>query len=68
MTSSILARLSAVEAAPNKAAKRAQWMAAYEDELVKLKPELRGKVDWNTATHFFLQGMDPKAAAEKAAQ
>lgn len=68
MTSSIAARLTAVEAAPSKAAKRAQWMAAYEQELVKLKPEMRGKVDWNTATHYFHQGFAPKTAAEKAAK
>jgi transketolase len=68
MTSSILARLTAVEAAPNKAAKRAQWMKAYEEELIKLLPQLRGKVDWDTATFFFVKGYDPKRAAETFAE
>lgn len=68
MTSSIVARLTAVEAAPSKAAKRAQWMAEYEQELIKLHPELRGKVDWDTATFYFFKGFTPKRAAEDFAE
>lgn len=48
--------------------KRPQWMAEYERELVKLKPELRGKVDWDTATFFFVKGYDPKRAAQEYAE
>jgi hypothetical protein len=47
--------------------KRPQWMAEYEKELVRLKPELRGKVDWDTAAYFFLSGVPPKEAAQKHA-
>lgn len=40
----------------NKAQQRAIWMADYEDKLVAKCPEMRGKVDWDTAIYFFLSG------------
>ena len=48
--------------------KRPQWMAAYEQELVKLMPDLRGKVDWDTAAYYFLKGVAPKEAAAEFAK
>jgi len=45
--------------------KRPQWMGEFEKEVVKLAPEKRGKVDWDAASYYFLQGMDPKEAAHK---
>jgi hypothetical protein len=47
--------------------KRLQWMGEYEQELVKLQPHMRGKVDWDAASYYFLQGIAPKEAAQKHA-
>ena len=46
---------------------RQQWMAAYEMELVRLIPEVAGKVDWNAATYFFNQGEAARDAAARMA-
>lgn len=46
--------------------KRAAWMAEYERELVRVHPELAGKIDWDTAAYFYLHlGGSPIAAAQK---
>jgi hypothetical protein len=44
---------------------RAEWMSQFEDAVTKGAPELTGKVDWDSATYFFLSG---KSASESAAQ
>jgi hypothetical protein len=46
---------------------RAAWMAQFETKLIELKPALAGKIDWDTATFFFNQGLAPVAAAEHVA-
>lgn len=48
--------------------KRPQWMGEYEQELVKLMPHMRGKVDWDAASYYFLQGIPAKDAAHKHAE
>jgi hypothetical protein len=48
--------------------KRPQWMAEYEKELTNILPHMHGKVDWDTATYFFNQGLHPKEAAIKFAE
>lgn len=63
----LLATVETDAAFPSKN-KRPQWMAAYEAELVKLMPDLRGKVDWDTAAYYFLKGVDPKEAAAEFAK
>jgi hypothetical protein len=44
---------------------RQKWMAAFEDEVVKRAPQLKGKIDWDTATHFFFQEFTPAEAAQR---
>jgi hypothetical protein len=44
---------------------RQKWMAAFSDEVAKRAPQLAGKIDWDTATHFFFEGMTPAEAAER---
>lgn len=44
---------------------RAQWMERYETELLKRRPNLRGKIDWGNAHYHYGQGLTPMAAADK---
>jgi len=44
---------------------RAVWMGDYEDRLVELDPSQRGKVDWDTAKHYYFKGLGAKEAAER---
>jgi hypothetical protein len=50
-----------------KARRRQEWMATYQTQLTTARPQLTGKVDWDTATYLFNQGMTAQAAAEKMA-
>lgn len=43
---------------------RAQWMGKFCDTVELLAPGLSGRIDWNTATHFFFTGRDPVEAAK----
>jgi hypothetical protein len=44
---------------------RAEWMERFETECIRLCPKIRGRVDWNTATYYYLKGETPKGAADK---
>ena len=46
--------------------RRAAWMQEYERALVSSFPELRGNVDWDTATYLFLEGLSALAAVSGA--
>jgi len=48
-----------------KGDRKSSWMAAFEDSVVALDSKHRGKIEWDSAHHFFNQGLDPKEAAEK---
>ena len=48
-----------------KAAARQQWFRAFEDAVLKLAPHLAGKLDWDTATFFFNEGMTADDAAAR---
>lgn len=50
----------------SKADQRAQWMAEYERLVVAAKPELTGRIDWDTATYLYLSGVSVTAAAQRA--
>jgi len=43
---------------------RAQWMERFETECIRLRPNLRGRIDWNTASYYYSKGLTPKAAAD----
>jgi hypothetical protein len=43
---------------------RAQWLEKFETECIKLRPKIRGRVDWNAAHYYYLKGLTPKAAAD----
>lgn len=42
---------------PIRAKARAAWMAAFEEALVDRIPAVRGRVDWDTATYLYGQGL-----------
>lgn len=46
--------------------KKAKWMKEYERLVIAARPELAGKIDWNTATFLFNQGLSVQDAASKA--
>ena len=45
-----------------------QWMAAFSDEIERLKPKMVGRIDWDTAQYLKDKGMKPKEAAKKLAK
>lgn len=49
--------------AETKAQRRAAWMAAFSDAVVTLRPDLAGRIDWDSAAFYFSQGIDPTEAA-----
>ena len=44
---------------------KADWMRNFEDHAVKLDSSHAGKIDWDTAHHYYFQKHDPKDAAER---
>ena len=44
---------------------RQKWMAAFEDGVIALAPQHRGKIEWASATFMFNQGMTPTDAATR---
>lgn len=44
---------------------RAQWMAKFESEVLAREPKYAGKVDWNTAQHYFNNEINPADAAAR---
>lgn len=42
---------------------RAQWMGQFLDRVEALAPHMAGRIDWNTATHYFLTDRDAFEAA-----
>jgi hypothetical protein len=42
---------------------RAQWMGRFCDAVEAAAPHLAGRIDWTTATHYFLTGRDAEEAA-----
>ncbi len=45
--------------------RRQKWMADFEFIVTKARPELAGKIDWNTATFLFNSGLGPIEAASR---
>jgi hypothetical protein len=35
---------------------RAQWMTAFEDAVLKLRPDFAGVIDWDCAVFYFNSG------------
>jgi hypothetical protein len=50
----------------SKKARKAAWLARYEDLLVAGVPELAGRVDWNTALYYYYQELTPEQASARA--
>jgi len=44
---------------------RAAWMQRFEEKVVELAPQHRGKIDWETAKHFYFTGLAEGEAAVK---
>lgn len=43
---------------------KAQWMAEFEKHVVSAEPKHAGKIDWDSAHHFYFQKHTPKDAAD----
>ena len=48
-----------------KAQRQADWMARFSDAVITLEPRHAGKIDWNSAQHFYFSGLDAAEAAQK---
>jgi len=48
-----------------KAQRQSQWMTEFNDAVVALDAKHSGRIDWNSANHFFYTGLSAKEAAEK---
>lgn len=48
-----------------KAQVKAEWMAEFNSQVIKLDSKHSGKIDWNTADHFYFSGLTPSEAAHK---
>jgi hypothetical protein len=44
---------------------RQAWMAAFEREVLKLNPAFAGKIEWQSAEHFFNIDLDVQTAADR---
>ena len=44
---------------------RQRWMANFESAVIEAMPEARGKIEWDTAAHFYNQNMVSDDAAAK---
>ena len=51
-----------------KEAAKAKWYAAFEKALTALRPELTGKIDWDTATYLMNTKNTPEEAASRMAK
>ena len=40
-----------------KAQQQADWLARFSDALITLEPRHSGHIDWDSAKHFFFNGM-----------
>ena len=45
--------------------RKARWMSDFEDNLLELMPEARGKIEWASAEHFCYSGLTPMQAARR---
>lgn len=48
-----------------KAQQQADWLARFSDAVVTLEPRHAGRIDWDTAKHFFFNGMSVSDAANQ---
>jgi hypothetical protein len=44
---------------------RSIWMISFENFVICLLPEQRGKVEWDSAVFFYNSGLTPLQAADK---
>ena len=50
--------------AETKAQKQATWMQVFNEKITESAPEHTGKIDWNSANHFFFKNMNALDAAD----
>jgi hypothetical protein len=46
-----------------KAQRQADWLARFSDAVVTIEPRHAGRIDWDTAKHYFFTGHKPQDAA-----
>ena len=46
---------------------RSTWLGEFERQLIAARPELSGRIDWDSAIFLFNQGVDPAEAARRCA-
>jgi hypothetical protein len=55
----------ATQSMVRETARRQKWMQAFESAVVSVREELSGRIDWDTATYFYHQGITPEVAAQR---
>ncbi len=45
--------------------RKAIWFEQYEERIVTAFPAMRGKVEWDTATYFYNEGLSADEAATR---
>jgi hypothetical protein len=48
-----------------RAQREANWKARFSDAVVTLEPKYSGRIEWDSATFFYNQGMEPQEAAKR---
>jgi len=48
-----------------KAQRQADWLAQFADALLSRRPQLAGRVDWDSAKHYYFSGVSPAAAVDQ---
>ena len=48
--------------------RRARWMRDLQDALLRARPDLAGKIDWDTASYLYTTGACAADAAQKMAK
>ena len=48
-----------------KAQRQADWMARFSDALLTRAPQLSGRVDWDSAKHYYYSGTPVQDAVDQ---
>ena len=43
--------------------KRAAWMQVFDEKVRSIEPKHSGRIEWESAIHFFYTGLDASTAA-----
>lgn len=49
----------------SKALRRLHWMRTFEELVTSERPEMSGRIDWDTASHYYNEGLSEAKAAQR---